>query len=80
MNYPERDNRASGLRLWALIIPIGITACSATPHAVCPPLKEYPESFHSRLANEIEAMPADSATVEAIGDYIALRDSVRACQ
>jgi hypothetical protein len=25
-------------------------------------------------------LPADSATVEAIGDYIALRDSVRACQ
>jgi hypothetical protein len=50
------------------------------PHAVCPPLKEYPESFSNRLANEMEALPADSATVEAIGDYIALRDSVRACQ
>jgi hypothetical protein len=57
-----------------------VTACTATPVAVCPPLKEYPESFSQRLANEIEAMPADSATVEAIGDYIGLRDAVRACQ
>jgi hypothetical protein len=56
-----------------------VTGCS-TVHAVCPPLKEYPESFSNRLANEMEALPADSATVEAIGDYIALRDSVRACQ
>ena len=57
-----------------------LAACSTTPVAVCPPLKEYPESFSARLANEIEAMLADSATIEAIGDYIALRDAVRACR
>jgi hypothetical protein len=58
---------------------LAIVGCS-TVQAVCPPLKEYPESFSNRLANEMEALSADSATVEAIGDYIALRDSVRACQ
>jgi hypothetical protein len=66
-------------RTFPAIALLAIAGCS-TVHAVCPPLKEYPESFSNRLANEMEALPADSATVEAIGDYIALRDSVRACQ
>jgi hypothetical protein len=57
-----------------------LAACQTVPVAQCPPLKVYPESFSKQLANEIAAMPADSATVEAIGDYIALRDSVRACK
>jgi hypothetical protein len=61
-------------------LTVSILAGCQTVHAVCPPLKEYPESFSNRLANEMEALPADSATVEAIGDYIALRDSVKACQ
>jgi hypothetical protein len=56
-----------------------LPACTSVPVAQCPPLKQYPPEFSQRLATELEAMPADSATVEAIGDYIALRDSVRAC-
>jgi len=57
-----------------------LAGCQTVPVAVCPPLKEYPESFSQRLANEMEAMPADSATVEAIADYIATRDAIRACR
>lgn len=67
-------------QLYIIPVLLAITACTTTPVAVCPPLKEYPESFSNLLANEIEAMPADSATVVAIGDYIALRDAVRACR
>jgi hypothetical protein len=63
-----------------LLLPIFLTACSHVPVAVCPPLKTYDEAFNQRLAGELEAMPADSATVEAIGDYIGLRDQIRACQ
>ena len=59
---------------------LALAACSTTPVAVCPPLKDYPESFSNQLANEMEAMPADSATVQAIGDYIELRDVLRTCQ
>ncbi len=57
-----------------------LAGCSAVPVAVCPPVKTYPPGFSERLANEIEAMPSDSATVEAIGDYIGLRDALRKCQ
>jgi hypothetical protein len=57
-----------------------LAACSITPVAVCPPLKAYPPEFNARLADEVEAMPADAAALQAIQDYIALRDAVRACQ
>jgi hypothetical protein len=57
-----------------------LAACSSVPVAVCPPLKTYTPEFNQRLAGELEAMPADSATIEAIGDYIGLRDQIRACQ
>lgn len=51
---------------------------SHTPVAVCPPIRTYPPGFSERLASELEAMPSDSATVEAIGDYIGLRDAIKA--
>jgi hypothetical protein len=57
-----------------------VTGCSSVPVAVCAPIKDYPESFSNQLANEMETMPADSATVQAIGDYIELRDVLRTCQ
>lgn len=75
--HPRRHSRLGFYLLPALL---AITACSSTPVAVCPPLKDYPESFSNQLANEMEAMPADSATVQAIGDYIELRDVLRTCQ
>jgi hypothetical protein len=68
------------LLLVAFIMLAVMWGCSTVPHAVCPPLKAYPEGFAERLAGELEAMPADSATVEAIGDYLALRDSIRVCK
>jgi hypothetical protein len=64
----------------AILAALSITACSHVPVAVCPPLKTYTPEFNQRLASELESMPADSATVEAIGDYIGLRDQIRACQ
>jgi hypothetical protein len=64
----------------AIPLLLATAACQAVPVAQCPPLKEYTQEFNQRLGNEVDAMPADSATVEAIGDYIALRDSVKECQ
>lgn len=46
---------------------------------VCPPLTQYDRAFNLRLADEIDAMPADSAAVQALIDYKKLRDIVRAC-
>jgi hypothetical protein len=68
------------LPLLLATLPLIAGGCQSVPVAQCPPLKEYTPEFNQRLGNEVDAMPADSATVEAIGDYIALRDSVRACK
>jgi hypothetical protein len=70
---------ATSLGWIALGFYLLLAGCSSVPVAQCPPLKEYTPEFNQRLGNEVDAMPADSATVEAIGDYIALRDSVKAC-
>lgn len=66
--------------LGALLALLLLAACAGTPVAVCPPLKEYTPEFNQRLAAEVDALPADSAVVEAVGDLIGLRDQIRACQ
>lgn len=72
-------SRKIPLAIWGTVCLLA-SGCTSVPVAHCPPLKTYPPEFSQRLADEVDAMPADSATVEAIGDYIALRDSVRACR
>ncbi len=42
-----------------------------------PPIVEYSEAFNVRLAQEIEQMSEDSATVRALGDCFVLRAQVR---
>jgi len=44
---------------------------------------EYNEAFNNRLIDEIESLPetdGSPAIVEALSDYAALRDKVRACK
>lgn len=56
-----------------------LTGCVQTVSS-CPPLKTYTPEFNARLADEVEAMPEDSAALRAILDYAALRDQVKACR
>lgn len=67
-------------RFYLLPALLAIAACSTTPHAICPPLRTYSPEFNARLATELEALPPESATIEAIGDYISLRDQIKACK
>lgn len=42
---------------------------------------EYDVAFNNRLADEIENLPPDSTAIsEAISNYAALRDKIRACR
>lgn len=63
----------------ALGLTLFLHGCTSTSIAVCPPLKSYPPEFNARLADEVEAMPADAASLQAIQDYMATRDAIRAC-
>lgn len=58
-----------------------LTGCAGgvSDSSVCPKLKDYSRAFNDRLADEVAVMPRDSATVEAVGDYMLLRGQVRSC-
>ena len=75
------------LKLIALLIGTSLlSGCASTVYKTqleiyCPPIVEYSKEFNSRLVNEIESLPpGDSNIVEALSDYAALRDTIRACK
>jgi len=63
-----------------------LTGCAGTVYRTdlevyCPPIVSYDESFSSRLADEIEALPTDNYAIDmAITDYAKLRNRIRACE
>lgn len=62
---------------------LSLTACGAVPVSdttTCPPIVQYDDAFNKQLADELENVPADSATMRAIEDYIRERDQLRKCQ
>lgn len=67
------------------MILLSLLSACATPvyktklEIYCPPLKEYTQEFNKKLASEVERLPSDAKTVEALSDYVALRDTIRAC-
>jgi len=64
-----------------LFFIVFLASCAAIPSpSACPPLKDYSEGFNQRLAAELEPLQEGSAIIEAMGDYITLRDQVRACR
>jgi len=70
-------------RVVLLISLIWLTACAARvsdPVVICPAVRDYPPAFSQRLADEVQALPPDSAAVTALIDYVELRDRLRACQ
>lgn len=68
------------MRLALIAILAFLTACTRTVVVGCPPIVEYDKAFNERLADELEALPEGSATIQAIEDYVRLRDQIRACK
>jgi len=58
---------------------VALSACSSVQYVPCPTLVNYSKADQVALAAEIKAAPKPE-TVRWIGDYIGLRDQVRACQ
>lgn len=59
-----------------------LTACAganSNPATACPPIKKYSREFQNKLADEIEAAPADVVWLMAIHDYAAVRKLLRFC-
>jgi hypothetical protein len=71
------------LRALFLAIATALLAGCATATSerlVCPQVKTYERGFLARVADEMETLPADSATVVVVGDYGELRARLRACR
>lgn len=47
---------------------------------VCPPVKKYDQEDQLKLASEIKQAPKEAIFPLFIGDYVILRDALRACR
>ncbi len=65
---------ACALVLWV------VTGCATPNPGPCPPIRQYDEAFNQRLAGELEQLPPDAATIQAIEELIVLRDQLKQCQ
>ena len=79
--------QAGGLRILNLALLVTVTTLCAgcatgAGSDACDliPLRVYDAGFNQRLAGEVETADAGAAWPEAVADYIALRDAVRACR
>ncbi len=62
-----------------LLLPLLLASCSSVRYVPCPTLVTYSKADQAALAAELKTSPKPE-TVRWIGDYIGLRDQVRACQ
>lgn len=67
------------MRRAALLLPLILASCSGIRYVPCPTFVTYSKADQEALTAEIKANP-NPETVRWIGDYIGLRDQVRACQ
>lgn len=61
-----------------LLLCAALTGCTSVRYVPCPTLVTYSTIDQQALAGEISAHP-QLQTIRWIGDYIGLRDQVRAC-
>lgn len=61
-----------------LVLSLALTGCTSVRYVPCPTIVTYSAADQKALATEIRKNPQPQ-TVRWIGDYIGLRDQVRAC-
>ncbi len=67
-------------RTLPLIGLVWLTGCATAGGCELLPLKAYTPAFNERLVGEVQAASADAVWPQAVIDYVALRDAVRACK
>lgn len=55
-------------------------AAAPPPVIVCPPVNDWSKAYQARLADEIERLPAGSATERALREYTQMRERARRCR
>lgn len=62
-----------------IVLGLALTSCTSVQYVPCPTLISYSNTDQRELAGEIRNDPHPQV-VRWIGDYIGLRDQVRACR
>lgn len=61
-----------------IVLGLALTSCTSVRYVPCPTIVSYSNADQKALASEIRESPHPQL-VRWIGDYIGLRDQVRAC-
>lgn len=61
-----------------VVLGLALTSCTSVQYVPCPTLVSYSNADQKALASEIRKSPQPQM-MRWIGDYIGLRDQVRAC-
>lgn len=68
------------LPMTMLLVGCQVESSDVVVKVVCPAIQQYPKELQDRALAEYAALPKGSAIKEMIGDYLQLRDRVRACR
>jgi hypothetical protein len=63
-----------------LLSGCGKTVFEPRLEVFCPSVTGYSKQFNEKLADEVQSLPAGTATETALIDYIELRDRIRRCE
>jgi hypothetical protein len=64
--------------LFLIAVVLVLASCSTTKATSCIPLSEYPQGFSEALAGEVERSTPSEVWPDAIGDYLVLRQQIKA--
>lgn len=59
---------------------VSLSACATVVSDTCPTLFDYSNAEQARAAEELDALPEDSALARLVGDYGVVRNEIRACR
>jgi hypothetical protein len=62
------------------ILLTGCISIRGEPVAICPQIQKYSVAEQDKLLEEYRRLPANSIIKRTLGDYLNLRDQVRACR
>lgn len=62
-----------------VLLAVSLSGCTSVKYVPCPVLVTYTKQDQKALGAELQAHPSPQ-TIRVVGDYIGLRDQVRACQ
>lgn len=71
--------RLVGLAIVTSLLSACATVSSEIVVAACPPVIEYSQAEQAQAADEVAALPKDSALIEWLADYSLLKEQARSC-